>query len=185
MSTYATLGPPGTNHDLVLRTYLQAKSNDTTIELYDDFDAALAACAAGQATHLVICAAHPDVGRIVSAAQYAHGILLIDSFIAESQPLAILTGKGIPNPRTIALHPATREYADLSQYQTVHQVASTVAAYEGLQQGRWDSALTAARFASEADVVITTRIAPPRDAWLILGRTGDTTPVMSIHNHEW
>lgn len=170
MPIYATLGPAGTNHDLVLKAYLARDSSTGEVLLCSDLDAVLHACVGCAASHMMICAAHPDAARIVSTAQYAHGILLIDSFIAESQPLAILTRRDVETPRSIALHPSTRGYANVSGYETIHEVASTVAAFEGLVESKWDSALTAARFADASDARVLTTIDPPRDAWLVLGR---------------
>ena len=180
MRIYATLGPRGTNHDLILRAYLDANAIVAETLLFPDLDSALAACATGTATHLMICAAHPDAARIVSTAQYSHGILVIDCFIAESQSLAILTRNEVEAPRSIALHPATRGYADLAGWEVVHHVPSTVAAFEGLQRGAWDSALTAARFSKDASVRVTVTIDAPRDAWLVLSDRSAAAPVLAI-----
>jgi len=50
-------------------------------------------------------------------------------------------------------------------------VKSIVAAAEGLTSGKWDAALTAARFATP-ELAVKHHIPPPRDAWLVVG--GDT-----------
>ncbi|MEM7059478.1 MAG: hypothetical protein AAF557_17980 [Pseudomonadota bacterium] len=177
---YATLGPAGTNHDLVLRAYLARQNSQAEVLLCPDLDEALHRCAAGSASHMMICAAHPDAGRVVSAAQYAHGIMLVDAFIAESQPLAILTRAGVQTPRSIGLHPATRGYADLTGYDTVYEAPSTVAAFDGLTEGKWDSALAPARFAKDGEFQVVEHIQPPRDAWLILSRDDPNEDVLSL-----
>lgn len=163
---YVTLGPAGSNHDLVLRDYLRREDLTGAALLCDDFDRALEACACGAAHRILICAAHGDCGRVVGVAQYRFNLRVTDVFLAESQPLAIL--HKADKPKSIALHPATRTYADLSDYDEVIEVASTVAAAEGLAKGDWDAALTAVRFAT-AEMTVAHQISPPRDAWLVLG----------------
>ncbi|MET1415245.1 hypothetical protein ABVF61_23430 [Roseibium sp. HPY-6] len=111
-------------------------------------------CVQRDATHLMICAAHPAASETVALAQYSHGILLTDTFIATSEPLAVLRRSDANSMRTIALHPATRPYTPLSEFEDVIEVASTVAAFEGLLQGKWDSALTQRRYADAERVTI-------------------------------
>ena len=169
-AAFATLGPAGSNHDLVLQAYLAREEIGAGITYCEDFDEALAACAWGRSNRIFICAAHHSCGHVVGVAQYRLGLSISEVFLAESQPLAIL--HRIARPQTIALHPATRDYADLNAYETVLEVASTVAAGEGLAKGQWDAALCPARFKAEG-FTIERQIAPPRDAWLVLG--GDAT----------
>ena len=149
---------------------LQARDIKAAVQLCPDLRQALSACVQGDADHVFVCAAHPDAANMVSSAQYKHGILLSEAFIAESQPLAILASVKSTRQHSIAVHPATRDYTDLSTYQEVHEVGSTVEAFEGLEQGRWDCALTAARFARESGIQLIAKIDPPRDAWLLLSR---------------
>ncbi|WP_100164562.1 hypothetical protein [Pseudooceanicola lipolyticus] len=171
-STFATLGPEGSNHHLVLQAYLEREEIAATPLLCDDFGAVLQACTRDAADHIFICAAHGRCGEVVGAAQYKLGLKITDVFVAESQPLAILHRK--ERPRSIALHPATREYASLSAYEEVIEVSSTVAAAEGLRAGAWDAALTATRFAGDG-LTIARHIPPPRDAWLVLGGVDRST----------
>ncbi|MEX0340913.1 MAG: hypothetical protein AB3N11_17965 [Arenibacterium sp.] len=163
---FATLGPEGSNHHLVLNAYLARENLVADMHLCDDFDAVLEACMRGAANRIFICTAHDRCGHVVGAAQYRLGLKITDVFISESQPLAIL--HRTDRPTSIALHPATRGYTDLSAYRDVIEVASTVAAADGLRTGAWDAALTAARFAEDGLTVVKT-LPPPRDAWLVLG----------------
>ena len=172
----ATLGPKGSNHDLVLQGYLARESISATILLCADFEEALSACAGQSADCIMICAAHPSCGHIVGAAQYRLGLFITDVFVSESQKLAIV--HRTEPARTIALHPATRSYTDLSAYTHVIEVSSTVAAGEGLRAGKWDAALTTTRFAKDGRR-IAQHIPPPRDAWLVLGGE-DRTSVWSL-----
>lgn len=169
-TVYVTLGPEGTNHDFVLRNYLHERGSRARVIHATDAARMLEHCVRGDATHLMICAAHPAAAETVATAQYAHGILLTDTFIATSQPLAILTRSAVEHPRTIALHPATRSYTSLSEFDEIIDVMSTVAAFEGLLQGNWDSALTLRRYAETGDVKMVRPVDAARDAWLVLSR---------------
>lgn len=169
-AVYATLGPEGTNHDFVLRNHLRERRIKAQILYAADASGMLGRCVEGDATHLMICAAHPDAAEMVAIAQYVHGILLTDTFIASSAALAVLRRSDIERPKTIALHPATRPYTTLSEFDEVIEVKSTVAAFEGLLQGKWDSALTQHRYADAEGVVIVRPIEAARDAWLVLSR---------------
>ncbi|MGI9613261.1 MAG: chorismate mutase [Acidimicrobiales bacterium] len=166
----ATLGPAGSNHHLVLQHHLDETSGLASIDLHRSLADALKACVDGRANSLLICAAHPECGPIVGAAQYEHNLVINETFIAESQPLAILKRKGATSAATIALHPATRSYTDLSYWLEIVEVSSTVAAAEGLRDGKWDYALTAERHAEDCDAEVVRSLAAPRDAWLLLGR---------------
>lgn len=169
-TVYVTLGPEGTNHDFVLRNHLHERGNRARVIHAPDAARMLERCVRGDATHLMICAAHPAAAETVATAQYAHGILLTDTFIATSQPLAILTRSAVTHPRTIALHPATRSYTSLAEFDEVIEVTSTVAAFEGLRQSKWDSALTLRRYADTADAKMIRPVDAARDAWLVLSR---------------
>jgi len=175
-SIFATLGPSGSNHDLVLQEYLRREDIVAGRLLCVDFDATLEACADGAADRIFICAAHDSSGHIVGAAQYKLDLKITHVFISESQPLAIL--HRVNRPKSIALHPATREYTSLSAYHHVIEVNSTVAAAEGLIAGEWDAALTASRFAGD-DFVIVKNVSSPRDAWLVLGGD-DRSPIWTL-----
>ncbi len=169
-TVWVTLGPEGTNHDVVLRNHLLQRGREARIFHAPDASGMLACCIRGEATHMMICAAHREAAEIVAIAQYRHGILLTDTFIATSQPLAILSRSDVGRPRSIALHPATRPYTSLVEFEEVIEVSSTVAAFEGLQQGKWDSALTQRRFADCAEVKVVRPVDAARDAWLVLSR---------------
>lgn len=169
-TVYVTLGPEGTNHDFVLRNYLHERGSRARVIHAPDATRMLEHCVHGDATHLMICAAHPAAAETVAKAQYAHGILLTDTFIATSQPLAILSRSAVEHPRTIALHPATRSYTSLAEFDEVIEVSSTVAAFEGLRKSNWDCALTLRRYADTGDVKMVRSVDAARDAWLVLSR---------------
>lgn len=163
---FATLGPEGSNHDLVLQDYLDRENVIANRLLFKDFDTVLKACEGGTTDRIFICAAHSSCAQVVGTAQYQLDMKISDVFVCESQSLAILHRTEFP--KSIALHPATREYANLGAYRDVIEVSSTVEAAEGLRAGQWDAALTAADYADD-DLTIALNISPPRDAWLVLG----------------
>ena len=167
---YVTLGPEGTNHDFVLRNRLKAQESKSQIVYGSTAEDMLEMCVQGAATHIMICAAHPSAAHIVATAQYSHGILLSDTFIASSEPLAILSLRDNPHPRTIAMHPATRNYTSLEDFEDVVEVTSTVRAFEGLLRREWDCALTQHRFADRKDLKVLRPVQAARDAWLVLSR---------------
>ena len=115
MLTVVTLGPQGTNHDLVAQRYLRhvgATAHD--LLLADDFDTAASHLLDGRAQAMLQCAAHPDVARIVGT--HAGRLHVVDSFIAPGQPLALLVRTDVAQPSSVGLHPATRHYTDLSRW---------------------------------------------------------------------
>ena len=112
---FVTLGPAGTNHDLVTRNYLAFHGlDDAAVILIDDFFEGLAMMAGGRADFMVQVAAHPDCAEVVSRAHFDHGIHIVDSFISPGRALGILTRAEMAEPRTLALQPATSGYADIS-----------------------------------------------------------------------
>lgn len=165
---YATLGPEGSNHDYVLRNRLRDTGSGARILYEPSAEKMLDRCVNGEATHLMICAAHPRAADVVAIAQYTHGILLTETFIAASEPMAILCRRGIERPRSIALHPATRRYTSLDGFDEIIDATSTVAAFDGVVQGLWDCALTQRRFADDSRVWMSRSVEAARDAWLVL-----------------
>ncbi len=170
---FATLGPAGTNHDLVARRYLAFHGlDDAEVLLIDDFFEGLAMMAGGRADFMVQVAVHPDCADTVSKAHFDYGIRIIDTFISPSRELGILTRAEVDEPRTLALQPATRGYADISAWPDHVPVSSIMRIAEGLLEGRYDSGLTTLEFAERhpgrfrVDAVIGT----VDDPWLVYGR---------------
>jgi hypothetical protein len=168
-----TLGPSGTNHELVTHRYLEFHGLEASVVLIDDFFDALAMIDRGEADFLVQVAVHPDCAEVVARAHFDHGIHVMDTFISPSKELAILTRRDVAHPRTLALQPATRGYADLSAWPDHISVGSIMRIAEGLLDGAYDSGLTTLEFGQKhadrlrVDKVIVT----VDDAWLVLGKT--------------
>ena len=169
---FVTLGPAGTNHDLVTRRYLAFhKLDDAEVVLIDDFFEGLAMMAGGRADFMVQVAVHPDCADVVSKAHFDHGIRIIDTFISPSRELAILTRAEVARPRTLALQPATRGYADISAWPDHVPVSSIMRIAEGLLEGRYDSGLTTLEFAERhpGKFRVDTVIGTVDDPWLVFG----------------
>lgn len=173
MTVFTTLGPEGTNHVYVTRKYLQFHGlAEAGLVHADSFDVALRMMTGGEADFLVQAAAHADTASTLSKAHFRHGIHVIDTFIAPSQPLGILTRTGIARPRSIGLQTATASYADLGRWRDQVAYPTTVAAGQAMLEGITDSALTQISLAEKhpdhchIDQVIGT----VDDAWLVFGR---------------
>ncbi len=169
---FATLGPAGTNHELVARNYLAFHRLDAAeLVLIDDFFEGLAMMGAGRADFMIQVAVHPDCAAVVAKAHFDYGIHIVDSFISASKELSILTRAEIARPRTLALQPATSGYADLSAWPDHVPAASIMRVAEGLLDGEYDSGLTALELVDRypgrfrVDAVI----GSVDDPWLVYG----------------
>jgi hypothetical protein len=170
MLAFATLGPAGSNHELVTRRYADFLGlGSARIELVVEFAAAVELLRDGRVDCIVQCAAHPDVAWTIGANRAF--LFVIDTFVAPGRPLAILTRADVATPSTIAFHPATRSYANLDRWEHRVEEQSTVAVAEGLLSGRYDSGITALEVvdAHPGRLRIDATIGAVDDAWLVYG----------------
>jgi hypothetical protein len=174
MQVFATLGPEGSNHELVTRHYLAFHGlMGAEIKLIDDFEAGLSLMAEGKVDHIIQAAAHSGTAAILAKAHFHYQFRTIDCFIAPSHPLALLTRSDVEVPVTLALQPATRDYADLSRWPTLIEEATTVAVGQGLLAGRYDSGITMLQLAEDhpGRFRIEQALGTVDDAWIVYGRT--------------
>lgn len=167
---FATLGPSGSNHELVLGRYLKARGLESSrIRLFDDFTPAFEALIAGELDFILQVTAHPSHGDCVG--RYMHRAFIVDTFIAPSKPLAILTRAEIDRPTSLGLQPATRHYADLSSWPEQTEEASIVRVAEGLLNGRYDSGITALEVAEMHPnrFRVDKHLGAALDAWVLFG----------------
>ena len=171
MLIFGTLGPQGSNHEWVTKRYLVFHQlRHTHIELFLTFDDAFQAMFDSRVHYVIQVAVHPSVASTV--ARYRGRAHLIDTFIAPSQPMGVLTRVEVDVPSTLGLQMATRDYVDASRWQMLVPEVSTVTVAEGLLAGKYDSGLTLLRIAEQyphrfrVDEVIGT----VDDAWLVYGR---------------
>ena len=170
--TFITLGPAGTNHELVARRYLDFHQINAELVLIDDFFEGLAMIDRGDADYMVQVAVHPDCADTVARGHFEHGVHIIDTFISPSRDLAILTRREVETPRTLALQPATRGYADISAWTEHIAVSSIMRIAEGLLSGAYDSGLTTLEVAeAHPDKLrVDVQIGTVDDPWLIFGK---------------
>ena len=182
--SFVTLGPSGTNHELVARKYIDFHAlSDATLRLSDTATAGAQAVRDGAADYFIICAVHPDTPDIVG--RLFREVFIVDTFISPSQPLAVLTRTEVKKPRSIGvLHPSTTEYIDTGKWERVTKITTgslhTVA--DGLLQGRYDSGLVYLNYAHRYPdrLRVDQELGSPDDAWLVLGRKRTfTEPVLA------
>ena len=172
MLRFGTLGPAGSNHELVAKRYTAFHGLTAHIVLFDDFEAALRQMSAGTLDHILQAAVHHQTAAIVAKARFQYGIFVIDSFIAPSHPLAVLTLGDVERPRTVAVQPSTRDYADLSLWEEIVEVGSTALIAEALLARRYDSGMTRRALVAEypGRFRVETDIGTIDDPWIVLGR---------------
>ena len=170
---FVTLGPSGTNHEMVTRNYLAFRRLEAAeLLLVDDFRDGLQAMADGHADFMVQAAVHPDCTGIVASAHFEYGIHVVDTFISPSKELGILTRTDVEVPKSLALQPATRNYANLSRWEDHIDVSSIMRVAEGLLEGRYDSGLTTLELADQHPdrLRVDVRIGTVDDPWIVFGR---------------
>ena len=170
---FVTLGPSGTNHELVTQNYLSFRGlKNATVKLVDDFIAGLTMMVAGQADYMIQVAVHPECADVVATAHFKHDIHVVDTFISPSKELGILTRRDVETPRTLALQPATRKYSDLDRWENLVPVSSIMRIAEGLLEGEYDSGLTALEVADKYPdrLRVDIRIGTVDDPWIVYGK---------------
>ncbi len=105
---FVTLGPAGTNHEVVTVNYLSFHGlASATIELVDNFQTGLEMMNQGSADFMIQVAVHSDCANTVASAHFKYNIHIVDTFISPSKELGILTRAEVDKPRTVAIQPAT------------------------------------------------------------------------------
>jgi len=171
MLTFATLGPAGTNHELVTKEYIKFHGIDrASVVLVPDFVRATDGLLHGDYDFVVQCAVHPDTPATLGA-QFRR-IFAIDSFISPSKDLAILTRREVDHPESIGLLlPATESYVDISRWRRKYSAPSLPIIFENLLKGQYDSALVYLEYAERYPdrVRVDEVIGSPDDVWIVYG----------------
>lgn len=169
---FGTLGSEGSNHSLIVRRYIEFRRLDgAEVKLFADFDAAFEALVVGTIDFLLQVSVHPSHTDMV--ARYTNRAHIVDAFIAPSKVLAIVTRQSVATPKTIALQPATRCYADLSRWERQIPEASIMTVAEGLLADKYDSGLTSLEIAEKHPdkLRVDHVIGSISDVWVLFGRT--------------
>ena len=173
MIVFATLGPTGSNHELVTqRSPALHGLDDVNIVLVENFNDALRRMEAGEVDFTVQVAVHPSSTETVAAAHCEHGIHVIDAFISLSRPLAALTRADVEVPRTLGLQQATERYFDASRWEELVPEISIMTVAEGLLAGRFDSGITALDLAMEHPGIfwVDQELGSVDNPWIVYGR---------------
>lgn len=166
----ATLGPSGSNHELIAKRYLKVRYlNEGSVALFTQFEEAFQALITGQVSHVLQCTAHASHSDCVG--RYMHRAYPVDTFIAGSKPLALIAQRAIAQPTQVALQPATRYYTDLTAYNTL-DVPTIVAVAEGLLAGRFEAGVCAEEVIAQApeQLRLIQSLGPALDTWVMFAR---------------
>ena len=168
---FGTLGSAESNHAMVLQRYLRHQAlTDAEIIYFDDFLEAFEALTSGTIDFCLQVSVHPQHAECI--ARYVNRVFIVDTFIAASKPLGILSRIAVAVPQTIALQPATRHYADLSRWPTQIDETSITSVADGLLSGRYDAGLVSMELLDlyPNKLKLEFEIGPIEDAWILFGR---------------
>ena len=171
MTIFGTLGGDTSNHAFILSQYLRKHGLDkSSATYYDDFFIAFDDLIAGSIDRVLQVSVHPQHADCV--ARYVNRAFIIDTFIAASKPLGIVTRKDVNLPQSIALQKATRHYTDLSTWTKQIEETSTSTVAEGLMDARFDSGLTTLDLVDRYPerFRIDRNIGAIEDVWVLFGR---------------
>jgi hypothetical protein len=123
---------------------------------------------------MVQVAVHPDCASIVADGHFKHGIRVIDTFVSPSKELAILTQRDVAKPSTLALQPATQQYADTNAWDELIHESSISTIAQGLLERKYDSGLTTLELAAKHPdrFRVDAQIGTVDDPWLVYGKNG-------------
>jgi hypothetical protein len=139
--TLVTLGPTGTCHERAAIEYMAFQGvDDFEVEFIGDFLDGLELIRGKDNAFLVQCSAHPLVHKVTE--RYWSEVFVVDTFIYPTKSLALLRRRGIEEPKTLGLVPATAGYVDLSAWDEVIDVQSKPIVAEELLAGRYEAGLT-------------------------------------------
>ena len=178
MPLFLTLGPPGSNHDFVLRRYLAAHKllERARVEFVDDFHLGAQRVITGEADFMLQCAVHPATPEITG--HYRQHLFVVDAFISQSRPMALLrTRQRGDAPDSVAhsvgVQPATQHYADLSAWPRLVPERTVADVGEGLLQGRYGAGIAFASLAAQHPerLELVQMIGSICDAWVVFGPT--------------
>lgn len=169
---FITLGPAGSNHELVTHRYLEFHGirERATVALASDFAQGAQAVLDGNADFMIQCAVHPATSPTV--ARFFDGLYVIDTFISPSQDLALIQRKDVAQPRSLAAMSPTLDYIDRGPWERIELVDTVAMVTQGLANGTYDAGVAYASVASaHPDRLHTVQfIGTVDDAWLVYGR---------------
>jgi len=169
---FATLGPGGTNHELITRRYLASQGIDNfEIKLILSFKDAIAMLLEDTVDYVMQCAVHPEMPQTLG--ENFRTVFAIDCFISDSQELAVLSHRDVQRPESIGvLLPANEKYTDLSRWTKVVPYRSLPLINDALLAGEIDSGLVYRSYADKHPDILRVDevIGSPDDVWIVYGK---------------
>lgn len=166
----ATLGPAGTDHERASDWYARTQRLDHRLELFDGLAPMVEFLLAAPGRLAVANSAHPDVDLLTTKAWASVGIL--DTFVMDTMPLALVARRDAPERGRIALMPATRGYVDVNRWDSVTMVSAKPVARQQVLCGDADAAIISLRDyeAHRNQLRLVEPIGPVECCWLVYGR---------------
>ncbi|MGY8960526.1 MAG: hypothetical protein ACKVKG_13615 [Alphaproteobacteria bacterium] len=178
MLKIATLGPTGTNHELVTRRYMAVHDIDNyEIVLAQNFHEAADWLNVDAIDAIVQCAVHPETPQTLGA--HFKTFYAADCFIADSRELGIVTRNDVLEPKELGiLLPANANYVDTSRWSKLRNVPSLPLIGDLLVAGEIDSGLTYTAYAEEYPETLRVDqvIGSPDDVWIVYMRRRASSP---------
>lgn len=172
MLDFVTLGPQGSNHQLVTERYLRfhGLQGQGSIDLVEDFEEAAERVLDRRCDFLVQCAVHP--ATMATVARYREGLYVVDTFISPSRDLAVVRDRRVAQPRGLALMAPTEGYVRPGRWGEITHMPTVMAVADGLRDGSVSRGLTYAFLADEEPwrFVVDEFIGSVDDAWIVYGR---------------
>jgi hypothetical protein len=167
---FATLGPAGTNSHEATERYITFHGLRAEVVLVRSFLDALETLRAGGIDHIVQVCAHPDVAETIE--RHHREIFLVDSFIAPTKPMGVVSRADVARPRSVGLMAATRGYFDAARWEVQVEEISNAEVAHGLLDGRYDSGFTTLDLldAHPGRFRLEQRIREVDVVWLVYGR---------------
>jgi hypothetical protein len=172
VTTFITLGPAGSCHERAVQRYLAFQGlHDARIDLTTDLFDGLERIRGRDDTFLVQCSAHPKVHEITE--KHFREVFVVDTFIYPTKPLALLSRRDVPRPRSLGIVPATYGYVDLDAWEEVIPQISKPIVAEALLRGDFDAGLThLEHYERHPDVLrLDLEIGEVDTTWVVYGTT--------------
>jgi hypothetical protein len=118
---------------------------------------------------LIQCSAHPKVHEVTE--RYWNEIFVVDTFIYPTKALAVLVRRGVEQPKSLGLVPATAGYINRGQWEEIIDVVSKPVVAEELLAGRYDAGLTHLEHLEKHpdDLRLVTEIGEVDTTWVVYG----------------
>lgn len=168
-----TLGPEGTCHDNAVKNYIKFQNLEVKSEVVyiKDFTDAVTMLKEGSADYIIQNCAHPQVGLLNE--KYRKEIYIIDSFLFPTKSMGVIKRKNSHHQNTIGIMPATVNYIDKENWDSIIYEAANPLVEAGLLEDKYEYGIT---FTDSVDrhpdiLELTESFGGPVDTvWIVYGR---------------